>query len=1092
MRKLYFLILLLTGIPGFAFMPPPVINNPAPLTVCDLNNDGTEIFDLTPVIPEVLGALDPSLYTVSFHDSITDANNDANPITGINAFSGSNGQVLFVRVEENAAPANFSTAPLELTFGPITPAGINGPLTVCGGGEVTVAFQASWGGAPFTFTYSVNGGPVLTVVTPFLLNGVGVNLPSISSGTYDILLITAQSSVGCPTTLNVLHHIDVLPVPTAGFGEDLSIEQIPFVGTAVFNLTVNDAPIRNNNPNAIVTYYTSLSDAQAPNNPITSAAAFSGTNGQIIYARVEENGNGCIDTTSFNLFITNPDIVFIPDANFKSALVSANVENGVAQDLSHNFTIVDTNGDGEIQYSEAANISLLNVANRSIEDLTGLEAFMNITSLNAGLNHTLIDINVQVLPLLEDLSIPQCNLYTLDLSNNPNLRQLSCESNNFSTLDFSHNPFLYYIHAQANRLTSINLTGLTALTDLSVANNLLTSIDLTGFPNLMFLNVVANGLTSLSLQGLGMLQELACDENGIDSLDTTDCPNLVILGCSTNQMTYLDVSSSTGLVSLNCSNNTLQNLDLGSNSVLCTFNCFGNNALQTLNIKNGVDSCYTNFNVSDITNSLLQFCCDDNEVAYFRNYFLIQQGIDVNVNSYCSFTPGGDYNTIAAYVKFDGNGNGCDVDDMSFPNIRLNINDNTNSGATFTNIDGAGFFYTQAGNFTINPAIENPTWYTISPPSVSVPFSTTDNNVSNQYFCIEAVGVHPDLEIVITPLSAARPGFDAFYKIVCRNKGNQTITHTNDGMSFLFDPNRMNFVEASEPLSLILAPPGTLNWDLINLHPLESKSIFVTLHVNAPTHPTNPVNIGDVLTFDGISNPIAGDEIPSDNTFQYNQTVVGSFDPNEIICLEGNIVSPIEIGNYLHYTINFENTGTAAAENIVVRDVIDINQFDLSSLQLLDSSASVTTRISGNIAEFIFPSINLHSGGHGNILLKIRTNSTLVEGNSVSKRANIYFDYNFPIETIPENTIFQALKNPDIPVDASISVYPNPTKGTINITADNTIKSVQLYDMQGRILQTSLVNENQTAIDISGQSNGMYFLKVISDKGIGVQKVVRE
>ena len=252
------------------------------------------------------------------------------------------------------------------------------------------------------------------------------------------------------------------------------------------------------------------------------------------------------------------------------------------------------------------------------------------------------------------------------------------------------------------------------------------------------------------------------------------------------------------------------------------------------------------------------------------------------------------------------------------------------------------------------------------------------------------------------------------------------------------------------------------------------------------------MNIGNVLNFTATVNPIATDEIPSDNTFQYHQTVVGSFDPNDITCIEGNVVPPAEIGNYLHYIINFENTGTADAQNIVVRDVIDTTQFDVNSLQVLNSSDPVQAKLTGNIAEFIFQNINLHSGGHGNILIKVKSKNTLVQGSTVSKKAKIYFDYNSPIDTNMENTTFQQLSNPDFDVDASILVYPNPTKGNVTISCNNSINSVQLYDVQGRLLQTNLVNESKTTIDISNQSSGIYFIKVLSDKGIVIQKIVKE
>ncbi|UPT71356.1 MAG: T9SS type A sorting domain-containing protein [Flavobacterium sp. JAD_PAG50586_2] len=91
----------------------------------------------------------------------------------------------------------------------------------------------------------------------------------------------------------------------------------------------------------------------------------------------------------------------------------------------------------------------------------------------------------------------------------------------------------------------------------------------------------------------------------------------------------------------------------------------------------------------------------------------------------------------------------------------------------------------------------------------------------------------------------------------------------------------------------------------------------------------------------------------------------------------------------------------------------------------------------------------------------------------------------------PEDTVLQSLSNPDVAVDASIAIYPSPTKGLINIECNNIIKSVQLYDVQGRILQTDL-NDTQTSLDLTIQSNGIYFIKIISDNGMKSQKIVKD
>src|SRR5690606_9862176 len=115
---------------------------------------------------------------------------------------------------------------------------------------------------------------------------------------------------------------------------------------------------------------------------------------------------------------------------------------------------------------------------------------------------------------------------------------------------------------------------------------------------------------------------------------------------------------------------------------------------------------------------------------------------------------------------------------------------------------------------------------------------------------------------------------------------------------------------------------GELQWDYVNLLPFEVRVIFLTLNVNGPME-TPAVNLDDVLMYSVAVSAAQGDDLPADNTFILNQIVVNAFDPNEIICLEGESVDPSTIGNYLHYMVNFENLGTAEAENVVVRIDVD-------------------------------------------------------------------------------------------------------------------------------------------------------------------------
>jgi len=176
----------------------------------------------------------------------------------------------------------------------------------------------------------------------------------------------------------------------------------------------------------------------------------------------------------------------------------------------------------------------------------------------------------------------------------------------------------------------------------------------------------------------------------------------------------------------------------------------------------------------------------------------------------------------------------------------------------------------------------------------------------------------------------------------------------------------------------------------------------------------------------------------------------------------------------------------------VVTQDIDPAQFDINTLELLNSSHNVQARVSGNRLQFNFRNINLGVADHGNILFKLKSRASLQTGSTVANRASIVFDYNDPLATNEASTVFAALSLGDFEKDASVQVYPNPAKDNITIKANGTIKSVQLYDIQGRILQTGVVNATSSVLDIATRTTGMYFLKVTTDKGVKVEKIIKE
>ena len=554
--------------------------------------------------------------------------------------------------------------------------------------------------------------------------------------------------------------------------------------------------------------------------------------------------------------------------------------------------------------------------------------------------------------------------------------------------------------------------------------------------------------------------------------------NLRSLGCGTNLISSLDVSNLINLTGLYCENNLLSTLDVSKLVKVVEFTC-NNNKLESLFIKNGIINKYFFFSNNP---NLKYICANENELSSISSLVKAYGYTNCSVSSYCSFVPGGTFYTIQGNQKFDSNSNGCDVSDTKLSNFKFNISNGTALGSFISDATGNYSIPVQAGTYTISPVFENPTYFNISPSTVNVTFPAQTSPFI-QDFCITPNGVRPDLEITLMPTVPARPGFDAKYKIVYKNKGNTT---QSGAVNLTFNDAVLDLVVANPTASAQIL--NTLSWNFTNLNPFETREISFTLNVNSPME-IPAVNNGDVLLFSTNITSVATDETPNDNSFTLNQIVVGSYDPNDKTCLEGTTITPSLIGQYVHYMIRFENTGTFSAQNVVVKDLIDLTKFDITTLVPTSSSHSFVTNISaGNKVEFIFENINLpfdDANNDGYIAFKIKTLPTLVVGDSFSNEANIYFDYNFPILTNKATSTFKTLGNQDFEFSNYFEVYPNPANDILNISNKRSIeiKSIAVYDVLGRMVLTIPNAQKATSVDVSSLKSGNYFIKIQSDKG---------
>ncbi|MDI1354437.1 MAG: T9SS type A sorting domain-containing protein [bacterium] len=73
---------------------------------------------------------------------------------------------------------------------------------------------------------------------------------------------------------------------------------------------------------------------------------------------------------------------------------------------------------------------------------------------------------------------------------------------------------------------------------------------------------------------------------------------------------------------------------------------------------------------------------------------------------------------------------------------------------------------------------------------------------------------------------------------------------------------------------------------------------------------------------------------------------------------------------------------------------------------------------------------------------------------------------------------------------SDLKVFPNPSSGTLTITNDKIINAIQIFDVCGRLQKNFVPNDQRIEINNCELQNGLYFIKIITEKGTASRKVV--
>lgn len=284
----------------------------------------------------------------------------------------------------------------------------------------------------------------------------------------------------------------------------------------------------------------------------------------------------------------------------------------------------------------------------------------------------------------------------------------------------------------------------------------------------------------------------------------------------------------------------------------------------------------------------------------------------------------------------------------------------------------------------------------------------------------------------------------------------------------------------------VLLAPSTSSWSLPAMAPYATVTLTFTANV-----PADISLLGTMLNYVATVSNSASETNTTNNTTLLDVTITGSYDPNDKHGITSSRTSGDQYfrdqDTHIDYTVRFQNTGTAAAETVVIRDVLDTD-LDITSLQVLGASHAFTPSFGeGRELVLTFNAINLPDstadllGSQGYISYRIKPDAGIMVGEIIENNAGIYFDFNPPIITNTATHVVEISTGIAPASRNEIQVMPNPANEVLYVsTPTNSTGLLQVFTIDGRMMHVPATHrENLTELDVRDLAPGTYIMRTL-------------
>jgi uncharacterized repeat protein (TIGR01451 family) len=306
--------------------------------------------------------------------------------------------------------------------------------------------------------------------------------------------------------------------------------------------------------------------------------------------------------------------------------------------------------------------------------------------------------------------------------------------------------------------------------------------------------------------------------------------------------------------------------------------------------------------------------------------------------------------------------------------------------------------------------------------------------------------------------------------------------------------------------SSILNPNYVINGNSITWTINSTQTSFTTTDYLSFTLPSGLINGEQHLFTSTIASTEGTDCYVGNNTGGLLQILGNAYDPNDKTIYKKSFhesngtafqESTIDwfIDDELEYTIRFQNTGTAPAQNIFIIDTLDA-ELDWSTFKLLNTTHEMNVVNLGNgILRFEFNNIWLPDSSvsqdlsQGHLTFRIRENIGNELFSEITNTAYIFFDWNPAIITNTTYNINDWLEFVGEENAFNVEAYPNPMLNELTLKVEGPF-NYEIHDLTGRKLMQGM-GVGQTTISIEALASGTYLLSVYVNGAKQTGKVLK-